>query len=65
MSKRISLPNQVSEINSFTNRHAKERKLEIMDKEQTNGLLSNNSIVKFCKESIIQQNDVNKKGKFI
>ena len=62
MFKRISKPNQVSEINSFTNSHAKTRKLEEMDNEQTNWLLSNSSIVKFCKESIIQENDINNKG---
>ena len=62
MFKRISIPNQVSEINSFTYSHAKRRKLEKMNSEQINGLLSNSSIVKFCKESIIQQNDINKKG---
>ena len=62
MFKRISKPNQVSEINSFTNTHAKTQKHEKMDNEQTNGLLSNSFIVKFCKESIIQRNDINNKG---
>ena len=62
MFKRISKPNQVSEINFFTYSHANKRKLEKMNSEQTNGLLSNNFIVKFCKESIIQQNAINNKG---
>ena len=55
-------PIQVSEISSFTYSHAKKRKPQKMNSEQTNGLLSNNSIVKFCKESIIQQNEINNKG---
>ena len=62
MFKRISKPNQVSEINSFTNSHSKTRKLDKINPEKINGSLSNSSIVKFCKESIIQQNDINNKG---
>ena len=62
MFKRTSKPNQVSETNSFTNSHAKIRKLEKMNSEHINGLLSKSSIVNFCKESIIQQNKTNNKG---
>ena len=62
MFKRISKANQVLETNSFTNSHVKIRKLENMKSEQNNGSLSNSYIVKFCKESIIQQNKINNNG---
>ena len=62
MFKTTSKPNQVSETNSFTNSHAKIRKLEKMNNEHNNGSLSNSYIVKFCKESIIQQNKINNNG---
>ena len=62
MFKTTSKPNQVSETNSFTNSHAKRRKLEKMNSEHINGLLSKSYIVKFCKENIIQQNEINNKG---
>ena len=62
MFKRTSKPNQVSGINSFTNSHSKTRNLDKIDPEQINESLSNISIVKFCKESITQQNDINNKG---
>ena len=62
MCKRISKANQVLETNSFTNSHVKIRKLEKMNSEQNNGSLSNSFIVKFCKESIIKQNNINIKG---
>ena len=62
MFKKTFKLNQVSEINFFTNRHAETRKTEKVNREQINELLSNDSIVKFCKDSIIQQNDINNKG---
>ena len=62
MFKTTSKSNQVSDTNSFTNSHAKIRKLEKMNSEHINGLLSKSYIVKFCKENIIQQNEINNKG---
>ena len=62
MFKRISKPNQVLDINSFTNSHTNSRKLDKINPEQINGSLSNKFIVKFFKESIIQQNEINNKG---
>ena len=62
MFKRTSKHNQASEPSSSTNSDAKMISLENLNREQNNGLISNNSIVKFCKENITQLNDTNKKG---
>ena len=62
MFKRISVANRALKTNSFTNSHVKIRKLENMKSEQNNGSLSNSYMVKFCKESIIKQNNINIKG---
>ena len=62
MFKRTFKLNQVSEFNYGTNSNAKTRKNKKVNREQINGLLSNDSIVKFCKDNIIQQNDIDNKG---
>ena len=62
MLKRTSKHNQASEPSSSTISDAKMMILENLNREHNNGLLSNNSIVKFCKEDITQLNDTNKKG---
>ena len=62
MFERTSKHNQVSEPSSSTNSNAKMIILENMKREQNNGLISNNSIVEFCKENITQLNDTNNKG---
>ena len=62
MIKRTSKHNQVSEPSSSTNSDAKMVTLKNLNHEQKKRLLSNNSIVKFCKENITQLNDTNKKG---
>ena len=62
MFERSSKHNQVSEPSSSTNSDAKMISLENLNSEQNNGLISNNSILKLCKENITQLNDTNKKG---
>ena len=62
MFKRTSKRNQVSEQSSSTNSNVKMIILEKLKREQSNGILSNKSILKFCKENIMQLNDTNNKG---
>ena len=62
MIKRTSKHDQVSEPSSSTNSNAKMIILKNMKREQNKGVLSNNSILKLCKENITQLNDTNKKG---
>ena len=65
MLKRTSKHNQASEPSFSTNSDAKMVTLEKLNLEQNNGLLSNISIVKFCKENITQLNNINNKGLYI
>ena len=53
--------NQVSKQSYSTNSDAKARTPKKANHEQNVELLSNNSIVKFCNENIMQQNDINNK----
>ena len=62
MFEKTSKHNQVSEPSSSTNSNAKMIILENIKREQNNGLLYKNFIVKFCKENIALLKDTNKKG---
>ena len=62
MFEKTSKHNQVSEPSSSTNSNAKMIILENIKREQNNGFLYKNSIVKFCKENIALLKDTNKKG---
>ena len=62
MFERNSKQNQASEIISSSYSDAKMITLENLNHKQNNELSYNKSIVKFCKDSIEQLNDTNKKG---
>ena len=65
MLERSSKHNKVSEPSFSTNSDAKMITLESFNHGQKNGLLYINSIVKFCKENIMQLNNINNKGFYI